>query len=342
MTKWFGWDIGGAHVKLAVGQGGALHAVHQQVCPLWQGLKHLEDAFTALGRDHAWSDGPHALTMTGELCDFFENRAQGVAGILEVAARALGSRLAVYGADAWLSPAQAITQVDAVASMNWHASATWAARQVGDGWLLDVGSTTTDLIPFKDGRVCARGTTDAARFGTGELLYTGIARTPVMAVCQAVPYRGQWHGVAAEYFATMADVYRVTGELPAGADLYPTADGRPADFTHSAQRLARMVGDEYSEKSRPALLLLARYLADAQALRIARALHVVHSAYPELTLCVVGAGSGRFVAARVVGLLGGQYRDFASLIEGTPMVSAAAAVNAPAAAVGYLYAERHA
>ena len=65
----------------------------------------------------------------------------------------------------------------------------------------------------------------------GELLYTGVVRTPVMAVAQTAPFSGRMQRIAAERFATMADVWRLTGDLPGDADPYPTADQRGKSAT---------------------------------------------------------------------------------------------------------------
>ena len=46
----------------------------------------------------------------------------------------------------------------------------------GDSLLVDMGSTTTDLIPLHDGAVTAKGYTDTQRLASDELLYIGVRR----------------------------------------------------------------------------------------------------------------------------------------------------------------------
>ena len=87
------------------------------------------------------------------------------------------------------------------------ASATLVARKCPDALFLDVGSTTTDVIPIVAGRVAARGRRIPARLRTGELVYTGALRTPVCAIVRSVPLRGRRCRVAAEHFAVAADVH---------------------------------------------------------------------------------------------------------------------------------------
>ena len=99
---------------------------------------------------------------------------------------------------------------------------------------MDVGTTTTDLIPIRAGAVAARGATDAERLTESELLYTGVVRTPVMAVAQTAPFSGRMQGIAAERFATMADVWRLTGDLPGRRR--PLPHRRPARKERTGKR----------------------------------------------------------------------------------------------------------
>src|SRR5205085_469250 len=103
-----------------------------------------------------------------------------------------------------------------VAAANWMASATLVARTVPDALFIDVGSTTTDIIPIAGGEVAAAGRTDPARLRSGELVYTGCLRTPVCAIVRSVPQSGGRTRVASERFAIAADVYRWLGSIADG------------------------------------------------------------------------------------------------------------------------------
>ena len=108
--------------------------------------------------------------------------------------------------------------------------------------MIDIGTTTTDLIPLDSGKVCARGRSDTERLQTGELVYAGVRRTPVCAVASELPFRGFPTGLAAELFASTLDVYLILGEIESEPDNRSTADGRPATIEGARDRLARMVG----------------------------------------------------------------------------------------------------
>ena len=114
-----------------------------------------------------------------------------------------------------VAPQIALKNPLSVAAANWHALAAFCGRycRSGCGLLLDIGSTTTDIIPLAEGKPVARGKTDTERLIHGEMVYTGVERTPVCAIVDRVPYRERSVGVAAEWFATTRDVYLILGEF---------------------------------------------------------------------------------------------------------------------------------
>ena len=247
MAAVFGWDLGGANLKLARVEDRRVMAVRQVPCPLLADRAKFDCAIDEVLK-FCGPGATHAVTMTGELSDVFATRAEGVAYLVALTRKATGEATLFYSLESGLIDADtAVEHWPAVASANWHASAALAAEMCGDGLLMDVGTTTTDLIPLKDGAPAAHGLTDGERLTEGGLIYGGVVRTPVMAIVQHAPFKGRMQGVAAERFATMADVYRLTGELPEDADPYPAADQRGKSLEESAGRLARMLGRDTSE-----------------------------------------------------------------------------------------------
>lgn len=340
---YFGWDIGGAHLKVArLDHRGAITAVRQIACPLWRGIQELERACALLDFPIDADDAVHAVTMTGELCDIFTDRADGVRRILEVFLRQVGagSRVRIYGGyRGWLKPEEACGgAVDAVASANWLALAAYTAELVGDGVLIDIGSTTTDIVPLVGHDVRCVGRDDASRLSAGELVYTGVVRTPVFGVSTSVPWRGHWQPLAAEIFATMADVYRLLGRIAEQHDLMPPADGRSKDLPGSARRLARMVGLDLARTSVEEMRLLASHIAACQRRRIEDSLALVASRVPELGTggVLVGAGAGRFLVHDIARAMGRDYVAFETLVDGATAEAEAIAVAAPAVAAGKL------
>ncbi|HEX4262557.1 MAG TPA: hydantoinase/oxoprolinase family protein [Acetobacteraceae bacterium] len=330
MSTIIGWDVGGAHLKAARAEDGRLVQVLTLPCPLWLGRDRLDAALAEAVAILGPADR-HAATMTGELADIFASRAEGVVGITTTLAAAFGAeRVALWaGTEGFVAAEEAGPLAGAIASVNWLATATLAARTIPDALVADIGSTTTDLVPIAAGAVAARGLSDAERLGCGELVYTGIARSFVMALADRVPFAGAWTPLACEYFASSADIHRILGELPEGADLLPAADGREKTVAASVARLARMVGRDAADASAGEWRALAAFLAEAQLRSVADAAALVLSraALPEAAP-VIGCGIGRHLAARLAARLGRPYR---ALFE-----DEAASAAAPAVAVALL------
>jgi (4-(4-[2-(gamma-L-glutamylamino)ethyl]phenoxymethyl)furan-2-yl)methanamine synthase len=332
-----GWDIGGAHLKAARVKEGRVEAAVQAATPLWLGLDSLETALDALHARLGDADH-HVITMTGELCDAFPSRREGVAGLAAIAARHLApAASSLYaGRAGFVGLGEAASHAADIASANWHASAAVVALELRDALLIDIGSTTADLIPIVAGRVAALGYSDAERLASGELVYTGMTRSFVMALGHRAPFRGAWTPLMNEYFASSADVHRILDELPEGADKMPTADGREKTVEASRARLARMIGREADEAAAPEWDRLAAWFAEAQIREIADA------AYLRLSRCdvpiaapVVAAGIGEGVVAEVARRLRRPCVGFSSLIA----APAEASDCAPAVAVALLAVE---
>ena len=251
-----GLDIGGAHLKLAeIDAAGRVVRAVQLPCQLWLGLDRLERALDEITRGAAPIDRL-AVTMTGELADLFSDRTTGVVRLVEtVAARFPGASLALWaGHSGFVAAGEAAVAAGAIASANWLATAALAARAVGEGVLVDLGSTTADILLLAGGEVRAQGLSDRERLASGELVYTGLTRTPLMAVARLAPLAGRWHGLMHEHFATMADVYRVLRLLPEAADQHPPADQGGKTVEDSMRRLARMLGADLADATAEARL----------------------------------------------------------------------------------------
>lgn len=346
MTKTFdeviGWDLGGANVKLCRAVRGRPVSVLQLPCPIIADRSKFDKAVDAACQALPAIAGQgvlHAVTMTGELSDVFRNRNEGVGYLVGLMERTFAGRpVLIYGGRAgFLSPEQALEQPGDVASANWHATGALAAASITEGLLVDIGTTTSDIIPLRDGHPAALGYSDGERLTEGELVYTGVVRTPVMALAHRAPWQGRIQGVAAERFATMADVYRLLGILPEDADPYPTADTRGKSPSESAGRLARMLGRDADEAPLDDWVALADWFAGRQLdqlLEAATGLIMRDSIADETP--VLGAGAGRFVAETLAARLGRPYCDFATLIEAEPACREMAARAAPCVSVALL------
>jgi probable H4MPT-linked C1 transfer pathway protein len=339
-----GWDIGGAHVKACLLEGGAVRDIAQWACPLWQGLSHL-DAALASARSRwpqAWDDARtrHAVTMTGEMVDLFADREDGVRRLAARLAESLGPSVRMYAGDAAWVPAHRVGEAwRDIASANWRATAQWLAPQVDEALLVDIGSTTTDIVPLARGRVVAAGANDFERLACGELVYQGVVRTPLCVLAQRVPFEGRTVGVMNEFFATVADVYRLSGELDPEYDQQSTADAAPKDLAATRQRLARMVGRDARDATAAQWRDLALAWRELQASAIAEALDRVAGAVSLAPAApVVAAGCGAFLAAEAAARTGRPCSGYARHVPlpADSTLAGWAQVCAPAVAVALL------
>lgn len=338
MARTIGWDLGGANVKAAVVEQARVQRVVQVPCPAINDPTKFDRAVTQALREIG-PEGRHAITMTGELSDVFESRRQGVRSLVGLMQQKLGDQqLAVYaGRNGFRAPADAVERPLDVASANWHATASFIAFHDPEALLVDVGTTTTDLIPIAKGEVATVGYKDGERLASGELVYTGVVRTPVMAITHSAPFPEGIQSLAAERFATMADAYRMTGDLPEDADPYPSADGRGKTKELSAARLARMTGYDFEDAEMFEWESLARFLASRQLYLLATAARgITDRDVLTAEAPVVGAGIGRFLARSLAERLGRPYVEFSEFFAVEESAKETACRCAPAVAVALL------
>jgi probable H4MPT-linked C1 transfer pathway protein len=322
-----GLDVGGANLKAFHTAGFA----RSEPFALWKNPAGLVDALRSLTAGLPPADAI-AVTMTGELCDCYPSKRAGVAAILESVRTIAGQTpLWVWLTDGTFATTSSAQEVPLrAASSNWLALATFVGRYAvqGPALLVDVGSTTTDVIPIKDGKPIALGETDPERLLCYELVYTGARRTPICSLLG-----GQ---VAAELFATTQDVYLVLGEAvenPADCD---TADGRPATCALAHTRLARMLCADLETSTEQERLDLAVRASARQVEMIAAAMNHASGRFVEPPQTVILAGSGEHIAVKALAATGWTPRVVSLRQEVGEAVSTAAC----ACAVAVLAAER--
>ena len=335
-----GWDIGGAHVKVVNVNRESIDDVIQLACPLWKGVNELSLCIEKIKEYIDCSQSMHAVTMTGELVDHFKDREQGVLSIIdEMANKFSESKVQYFAGDlGFIDPSYAITEYGKVASANWLASAQYVANKMPYALFIDIGSTTTDIVTIKDNKVNYEGYSDAQRLAAKELVYCGVVRTPIFALCSSAIIKAQKIPIINEYFSNTSDVYRITEELPEHVDLGETLDGRAKDILSSTRRLARMFAYDAKSDELEVWNAVAIQVRTMQIQMIKDACrHQLMKKTIPLTTPIVGAGVGRFLVKSLAIELGRKYIDFESLFN-TDSNSTSFRISdcAPAAAVAYL------
>ena len=280
-----GLDIGGANLKAAVWlsnqevRGASLNfPMWKQPDQLAEGVRQL---LVTLGKtDHQTID--LAITMTGELADCFATRREGVSRIIDQLSQVVSpDRLGIYTVDGrWFTAEQAQRDPWTVAASNWHALASWLAQWPPTahafqcGVLIDIGSTTIDILPVSGGRLATGARTDRDRLEQSQLLYSGMRRTPICAVLPRFVLDGVSVPVMAELFATSDDAYVCLGLVDEAPHDVDSADGRPRTKPFAAARLARMIGEDAERLTDSQVHSLAQQVINAQATQLAQAIKV--------------------------------------------------------------------
>ena len=343
-----GWDIGGANIKAArfrrrtAGESpGEDLLVVQRPFAIWQKRDRLVDLLIEMADQLGPADRV-GVTITAELSDAFRTKREGIAFVIDAVQAAMpASAVWLFGVDGRFHPlATGYRDPLLFAAANWMAMALLTARHCPDCLLVDVGSTTTDIIPIVGGAVVARGSSDPARLLQGELLYTGALRTTVPAIVQHVPLWGGWCPVAAEHFATAQDVHLLLGNLPPAAGTSPTADGRPATLTFARERLARVVCADMEMLSNADIESIARHIAGEQINQIVQAINSQLEAQAAPAGPLVAVGVGDFLVEAVAARLDLPYQKLSPLLNRRYPFDTQASLAAPAAAVAILLAER--
>jgi probable H4MPT-linked C1 transfer pathway protein len=307
MAGILGWDIGGANIKAAwlpyaSGEAGAVRTAFRPF-EIWRRPERLQAILREMATEVA-PESPQAiaLTMTAELADIFSTKREGVLFVLQSVKEAFPNYpsyvLSLSGEFVPIEEAQ-LAPLDFAAS-NWIATACYLSRQFPHCLMVDVGSTTTDIIPILGGKVSSRGKTDLDRLVAGELVYTGLLRTHLASIVHAVPIGGQFCPVSSEYFSISGDVHLILGHIqPADYDC-PTPDGRPASLETARARLARLVCADTDMLAQEAIDRMAEFIYQQQIAQISRALSQVLSYLPSSQdIQVVALGAGAFIGVEV-------------------------------------------
>ena len=318
-------DIGGANTKAARLQGTSLRTVSRPF-EVWRDRAALSRVLREVAAEAGGADAV-AITMTAELSDAFRTKREGVTFVLDAAEEALGDRpLSVLTTAGELVPmGEARSRPWDVAAANWMATALAVTGAHQDALLIDVGSTTADVVPIAGGRVAARAHNDLDRLQAGELVYTGVLRTNLAAIAPRVPVRGGWCPVASELFAISADVHLVLGHVEPEAYDCPTPDGRPATVAFARERIARLVCADVEQLDRNEIDAIAAFLHGEQLRQIEDAARRVQRPLPQQAP-VVAVGSGAFLGREVAARLG---RTVAPAPWGSPAAALAALLAAP-------------
>lgn len=249
-----GIDVGGANLKISNGKDNRIIYF-----PMWKKAYELKNKLKEISKEFGAEKA--GIVITAELADVFKSKREGIEYISNVCKEIFRD---VYFLDVEGRLNREIDDPIKFCASNWMASVSFLLDEgFRDFLFIDIGSTTTDLIPVKEKAIA--GKTDFARLQRKELIYIGVLRTPVFYVLKS------FEGVdlCPEYFAITADVFRVTGEI--GEEDYncETPDSAGKSVVDCMRRLARTVCCDLEELGEIKARLLA-FKAKKAIIRVLR------------------------------------------------------------------------
>ena len=307
MVNVLGFDIGGANTKAAL-----LHIESQKATvevvskyfPIWKDPQKLTTVLFDLRNQFAVSSlDAIGVTMTAELSDAYQTKREGVAEILSSVQSTFGQTpIFVLTSNAELiSPEVAKQNPIMVASANWAATGWLLSQVLKNAIIVDVGSTSTSIIPLFNWFLAARGKTDLEKLLCGELVYTGSLRTNVASIVHKVPIRNGLASVSSELFATSGDVHLLLNNIKPADFTSETADGRGTSIEEAMARLSRVVCADREILTKQEIFELAHYIYSQQINQITEGLSKTYG-YIKSSTCdmvpVVVTGLGKDFLAR--------------------------------------------
>ncbi len=285
-----GIDIGGANTKVA-SHDGCIVELHY--LPLWKNTR-LPDVLAEIGK--RLKPERVGVVITGELADCFPDKEAGLSFIMDAANNAFK--------DAWfLDSSGTFTKEKkrSIAAANWRASVLVVGQDFDNCIFVDIGSTTTDIIPIKKGKTLAAAT-DFERLMRSELVYSGVLRTNIAALLNAVELRGASSRISSELFAITADAYLVLGMISQEDYTCDTPDGAGKTILDAKRRLARVVCADLTEIGDNEVVSIAEQAAKKQTMDIGATIEEVAKRH-DLDR-IVACGLGEFLAEKVACELG--------------------------------------
>jgi probable H4MPT-linked C1 transfer pathway protein len=304
-----GFDIGGANTDVAVvdfDNNGNITGIKTdfEYFPMWLKKDELGDALLGLLGDDLEEIDAVGICMTAELVDAYKTKREGVIDIARKSKESFSVPTGFIGLNGVLNFGEVVERPDEVAAANWIATAKIASKIDENCIMIDTGSTTTDIIPIKNGLECAKGRSDLKRLKTGELVYSGTLRTNVAAIVDKVPLNGEFVRVSSELFAVTADVHMVLENITEEDYTCSTPDGAGKSKEDCMRRISRVICGDMNMLSPNDIEKIAAYIYQKQAQRVAEALLEVSKR--ENLVKVVTTGLGMDIigakAAEIAGL----------------------------------------
>lgn len=347
MVNVLGLDIGGANTKAAFlkTQDGTVKELRtsMEYFPIWKkGKEQLPKVLEKLKKRLVDSTALNGVgvTITAELSDAYWSKKEGAHHVLDCVNQVFDDvPTFVLDVEAKLLPVKdARREPLKVASANWAATGWMISQLIENCIVVDVGSTTTSIIPVINGKIAAEGRTDLEKLQNGELVYSGSLRTNVATIVNGIPVQGGTIArVSSELFAQSGDVHLLLDNIKEEDYTAETCDGRGKTRREAMARLARVVCADIDMLTEQEIMDMAKFVYDKQVEQITGGLKQVYKRIKPLLqekIRVVVTGLGRNFLARKAAEKAG----FSEVMDMSELVGAEAAVMSPSVGVALMVA----
>ncbi|MBH44469.1 MAG: hypothetical protein CMD88_03340 [Gammaproteobacteria bacterium] len=315
LNIYIAWDIGGAYTKFAIETNSQIKCYIQK-CELWKDLSELKSLISNVSNRYKNKKIIHLITMSGEMCDIFDNRNIGVKNLINIFKKLSSSSYVLQHNCSLINIKSNEYAYDNIASMNWIATSKFLTDKIDNAIALDIGSTTTDIILIKNKKLINKRKDDITGLSNHELLYSGIFRTPIYALTQEIKYKNTIYKIIPENFANMSDIYRILSYLHPKYDYSITSDNRSKSMINSMKRLCRVFGFDYHESKKNLLFSLCKQIITIHINHISSNIKYHLKKYKNISdYKIIGAGVGKFLVKIICKRNNWRYLDFDDFCE---------------------------
>lgn len=284
-------DIGGANIKIFDGNYKSFYF------PFWK----RKDEFKNFIKNLNLKADFFVITTTAELADCFKDKKEGINFIIDHIKRVIDGEIFFLSNDLnfkILNISEARKNLYNIASANFIATGKYISERENEGIIVDIGSTTTDIIPFKNKKILSKNN-DLERLQNFQLIYTGVLRTNVATIVKNLKFREKKTKISSEYFSITADVYRILNEIDENDYVVETPDGMGKDIISCKRRLARIILCDLNEITDKEIYDIAKQIRKKQIYEIKKCIDYNKEKFKIKNVFILGKGKflGKYLNA---------------------------------------------
>lgn len=294
--KILGLDIGGANTDCTIIEINNSNEIismktDREYFPMWKDNDKLQQCLKKMTYNE--DVNVVCVSMTAELADGYTSKKEGVDDISKKIMEVFNEKKVYFVTFEGLKTYTELKEnLLSAAAANWIGTTEIIKYIEEDCIFMDIGSTTTDIIPIKNKKEIALGHSDLERLQTGELVYTGMLRTNLASIVHEVPINNINTKVSSELFTITADIHRILGNIKEEDYTCKTPDGNKKDVTSCKRRLARLVCADLDSLDNNEIVNLAKYIEKEQINQIYDGLKKVVNRTNINTVLITSIGHG--------------------------------------------------